>query len=153
MAHFHQLATDRSRLTTADGSGRPSRSIRLVHGSVPPISGQVSPAPFITDPRRLAAHLAQAIAEVVARARQAGQLEGLLTTESSRALRRAMERSQTRTGGQVRRPTVASVRLATPRAGVIEACAVIDAGVRKRALAFRLELTAGHWVCTALRIG
>jgi len=112
-----------------------------------------APAPVITDPRRLAAGLAQAIAEVVARARHAGQLDGLLTAESSRSLQRAIERARPPSNSPVPRPKVATVRLTTPRAGVIEACAVIDAGVRKRALAFRLEMSAGQWRCTALRVG
>jgi hypothetical protein len=99
------------------------------------------------------ARLAQAIAEVLARARQVGQLEGLLTAESARALQRAVDLGRLPVELPTPRPTVTSLRIATPRAGAIEACAVIDVGDRRRALAFRLDIAAERWQCTALRVG
>jgi hypothetical protein len=36
---------------------------------------------------------------------------------------------------------------------VAEACAVIDLGIRKRAIALRLEAVDQQWRCTALCVG
>jgi hypothetical protein len=123
----------------------------MVHGDgpAPATPCRVDPA----DLRRLARRLAQAIAEVLVRARQVGQLDGFLTDASLRALQRAVDAAARRPDPTARRPTVTSLRLTTPRAGAVEACAVIDVGTRKRALAFRLELLADRWQCTALRVG
>jgi hypothetical protein len=153
MGYFHQLARDRTgRPAGADAAVRPARPLRLVHTEDSPGSA-ASRIPDADSPRRLAARLAQAIAEVLARARPAGQLDELLTSAAVRALQRAADVAPARADSRVRRPTVASLRLTTPRSGVIEACAVIDVGTRKRALAFRLEVVGDRWQCTALRVG
>jgi hypothetical protein len=154
MANFHQLATDRSSLTPHGGDGSPpAPTLRLV--SAAPSAGRAETV-RLTDrshPRPVATMLAQAIAETLVRARQVDQLDRLLTAESNRSLRRAIERTPLPADGRMPRPRVTSLRLTAPRAGVVEACAVIDTGTRKRALAFRLESTAADWQCTALRVG
>jgi hypothetical protein len=93
------------------------------------------------------------MAEVLAHARHAGQLDGWLTTESVQTLQRAAHRSLAVAVVPMPRPTVRSVRIATPKPGAIEACAVITTGERNRALAFRLDANAGRWECTALHVG
>lgn len=97
--------------------------------------------------------LAQAIAEVLAGARPAAQLSGHATPHVVRLLERNAGRLGSRDGAPGRRPIVESVRLGEPRDGVVEACAVIDTGGRKRALALRLEANDGKWLCTAVYVG
>jgi hypothetical protein len=48
---------------------------------------------------------------------------------------------------------VGSLHISEPRDGVAEVCAVVDTGVRKRAIALRLEGIDGQWRCTALQVG
>jgi Family of unknown function (DUF6459) len=45
------------------------------------------------------------------------------------------------------------VRVCQPDAAAIEACAVVQAGPRFRAIALRLERHGPRWTCTALRLG
>jgi len=101
----------------------------------------------------LVAQLAQAISEVLVRARLAGQLDGLLTAETVRTLQRAVDITAPPFGAMLPRPRVHSLRIATPRIGAVEACAVIDMGSRSRALAFRLDHLGDRWTCTAMRVG
>jgi hypothetical protein len=51
------------------------------------------------------------------------------------------------------RPVVRSVHTSRPTPGVVEACAVIDTGARRRAMALRIEARDGHWECTSLELG
>ena len=55
--------------------------------------------------------------------------------------------------GQTLRPLVRSVHVSEPADGVAEACAVVDTGPRRRAVALRLEGMDGRWQCTALQLG
>jgi len=48
---------------------------------------------------------------------------------------------------------VRTVRVTEPADGVVELCAVLDAGVRARAVAMRVEQWRGHWRCTRLQLG
>ncbi|MBV9872771.1 MAG: hypothetical protein JO214_19315 [Frankiaceae bacterium] len=125
---------------------------------VPPAGGvTLTPEPsrrdLLPDPRPWTARLAQAIAEVLAGARPPGQLSRVATLEVLHLLERGAGRLGVRPGAPVQRPVVGSVRVSEPRDGVAEACAVVDTGARKRALAFRLEGSDGQWRCTALQVG
>jgi hypothetical protein len=128
-------------------------ALRLVPAGESPVPGAPGRIHRPTDPRPLVAQLAQAISEVLARARQPGQLDGLLTAETVRALQRAVDVTAPPAGAPMPRPQVHSLRIATPRVGAVEACAVIDLGRRTRALAFRLDHLDNRWTCTAMRIG
>lgn len=155
MANSNRLATAAYRLTEpADTHTWPATpTLRLVAGGS---SQTISPPGRIhrpADPRPLVAQLAQAISEVLVRARQAAQLDGMLTTETVRALQRAVEVMAPPDRGATPRPRVHSLRIATPQIGAVEACAVIDVGRRTRALAFRLDHRDGRWTCTAMRVG
>ena len=87
-------------------------------------------------------------------ARPAGQLARFTTWEVLAHLERAAGRlTGRRAGAPTRRPVVCSVRVSQPDPAVAEACAVIDTGPRRRALALRLEAVDGRWECTALQIG
>ncbi|HEX3824990.1 MAG TPA: Rv3235 family protein [Mycobacteriales bacterium] len=133
---------------------RTSVPLRLV----PPAGGvSVTTEPtkrdLLPDPRPWTARLAQAIAEVLAGARPAGQLSRVATLDVLQLLERGAGRLGARPGAPPQRPIVGSVHLSEPRDGVAEACAVVDTGPRKRALALRLEGIDGQWRCTALQIG
>jgi Family of unknown function (DUF6459) len=125
---------------------------------VPPAGGVAGGAPLtrrdlLPDPRPWTARLAQAIAEVLAGARPPGQLSRAATLDVLQLLERAAGRLGGRPGRPVPRPVVSSVHVSEPRDGVAEACAVIDTGPRKRAMALRLEGVNGEWRCTALHVG
>jgi hypothetical protein len=111
----------------------------------------------LLDPRPLIHRLAQAIAEVLAGARPASQLSSHTTLQVIRQLERWAGRHGARAGtpqpGPIIRPMIGSVHLNEPCEGVIEACAVIIAGSRARALALRLEAVRGQWCCTAVNVG
>jgi hypothetical protein len=93
------------------------------------------------------------MAEVLAGARPPGQLAGVATLEVLALLERNAGRLGARPGARAQRPVVGSVHVSEPRDGVAEACAVVDTGPRKRAIALRLEGIDGQWRCTALQIG
>lgn len=122
---------------------RPSPRLRLVRPDerVPDRRG----AP---DPRLWGARLAQAMAEVLAGQRPAAQLLRWTSPEVHAQLVR-----RTREGLLVRRPVLRSLHVCEPAAGVAEACGLVRAGTRARALALRLEAYDGRWVCTALEVG
>jgi hypothetical protein len=124
---------------------------------VPPAGGVDGPVgasqEVPSDPRPLTARLAQAIAEVLAGARPPAQLAQVATLEVLHLLERNAGRLTGHRGGPPTRPRVASVHVSQPRAGVAEACAVVDTGPRRRALALRIEHHGGQWRCTAVHIG
>lgn len=125
---------------------------------VPPAGGVSSDGPrcrrdTLPHPRPWTARLAQAMAEVLAGARPPGQLAGVATLEVLALLERNAGRLGARPGARAQRPVVGSVHVSEPRDGVAEACAVVDTGPRKRAIALRLEGIDGQWRCTALQIG
>jgi hypothetical protein len=125
---------------------------------VPPANGTgpvTSPRrrDLVPDPRPWTARLAQAIVEVLAGARSPGQLADVASLDVLRLLERGAGRLAAGSGGPRRRPVVRSVRVSEPCDGVAEGCAVIDTGVRRRALAMRLEEVRGRWRCTALQVG
>lgn len=125
---------------------------------VPPAGGVSGGSPLcrrdlLPDPRPWTVRLAQAIAEVLAGARPAGQLSHVATLDVLQLLERGAGRLGAGPGIAVQRPIVGSVHLSEPRDGVAEVCAVVDTGPRKRALALRLEGVNGQWRCTALQIG
>lgn len=151
MAQLHSIARPDSRYATST-----AHSLRLVarsdrarpdHGG-----GSIRPGRPDPHPQLLVSRLAQAIAEVLAGARQPGQLESLLSPEPMQVLRRAWHATASH-DSPVLRPSVSSIRMATPTSGAIEACAVVVVGHRSRAIALRLDAIDHRWRCTALRIG
>jgi Family of unknown function (DUF6459) len=61
--------------------------------------------------------------------------------------------SDTRHRSRTGRPRVVSVHVGRPADGVAEVAAHVRHAGRSRALAARLELRQGRWVCTALQLG
>jgi hypothetical protein len=119
----------------------------------------------LPDPRPWTRRLTQAVAEVLAGARPAGQLARYATLDVLEHLERSTGRlaqvsnraagpaAQAVARGAVMRPIVASVHVSEPADGVAEVCAVLDTGPRRRALALRLEGLDGRWRCTGLQFG
>jgi hypothetical protein len=115
---------------------------------------QPTPRELLPEPRRWAARLVQALVEVLAGDRPAGQLirwtnEDVYTTVQRRSSLR-LRRPDRRVGP---RAVVRSVRVSEPADGVVEACAMVQRGLRSTAVAVRLEGIDGRWQCTALELG
>jgi Family of unknown function (DUF6459) len=107
----------------------------------------------LPDPEHWAAHLAQAVVEVMAGARPATQILRWTTPEVYAVAARRNAVSARRGLPASRRATVRSVRVCEPADGVAEACAVVIDGDRVRALAMRLVGLDGRWRIEALQIG
>lgn len=140
---------------------------------------RATPRRLLADPVPLAHRLAQAVVEILAGDRPVTQLTRYATLDVLDQLERAVRRrarvlaitaatgQRPATAGRssgggagqrgselaTARARVTSVHLSEPADGVAEACAVVSAGTRGRALAFRLEGLDGRWQCTALRMG
>ncbi|HEX3897767.1 MAG TPA: Rv3235 family protein [Mycobacteriales bacterium] len=128
--------------------------LRLVPAlPAPPKLYDVSQRPRRLDPRPVAESFARGVAEVMARARPVDQLRELATWEVVRIIDRAASRQPHDLRRSAFAPRLRSVHLAAPCEGVIEACAVVDSGVRTRALAFRLECRERTWRATVVQFG
>jgi hypothetical protein len=119
--------TDRDRLAPADRSGLP-------------------------DPQVWSRRMAQAVAEVLCGVRPVAQLLRWSSRDVYEGLRRRSVHAATRPAPG-RRAVVRSVRVCSPRSGVVEACAVVVARGRVQALALRLEAADDRWRLTALELG
>ncbi len=107
----------------------------------------------LPDPEPWAAHLAQAMVEVMAGARPAPQLLRWTTPEVYAVVARRASVSSRRGLSRSQRATVRTVRVCEPGDGVAEACAVVVDGTRVRALAMRLVGLDGRWRVEALQVG
>jgi hypothetical protein len=105
------------------------------------------------DPRPVAVNFARGVAEVMARTRSVDQLQDLATFEVVRIIERAATRQPAHRTRPKLRPRLRSVHISVVCDGVVEACAVIDGGVRSRALAFRLESNGRSWRATVVQLG
>jgi hypothetical protein len=120
---------------------------------VPPAEcGPRSTASF-PDARRISLRLARALAEVLAGARPPQQLCDVASLDVMQQLERNAGRLGGRRSGPPAQPRVLSVHVSEPGSGIAEACAVVDTGMRRRALAFRVEIVRGGWRCTAVNVG
>jgi hypothetical protein len=105
------------------------------------------------EPQQWARRFTQAIVEVLAGARPAAQLSRFTTLDVLHQLERWSGRFGARLGESAPHPRVVSVHVCRPHAGAAEACATVDTGPRRRAFAFRLDVEADTWQCTALELG
>jgi hypothetical protein len=117
------------------------------------IHDQLLSPPVCVDPLPTTRGLAQVIAEVLTGARPAAQLSDVAAPEVIRLLVRNAGRLRAVPGVPPQRPIVGAIHVFEPVPGVAEACALINLGVRYRAIALRLEAPNGRWQCTALHIG
>ncbi|WP_347350251.1 Rv3235 family protein [Intrasporangium sp.] len=109
---------------------------------------------LLPDPTSFVAKMAQAIIEVIAAQRPAPQLIRHTSPEVYAGLaRRALVAARRQPTGPRRSAMVRRVRLCEPADGIVEACAVVVAHGRVRALALRLEGLDGRWLVTQLTVG
>jgi hypothetical protein len=100
----------------------------------------------------VAGSLVAAVLEGLAGRRPAAQLAVCATPAVCAAVaRRAGAAARTRRSREPAR--LRSVHVSEPASGVAEVTAVVDLEGRVRALALRLEILAGRWRCTVLRMG
>lgn len=109
----------------------------------------------LPDPQQWAAHIAQAIVEVMHGVRPPTQVMRWTTPEVYAMVARRGSRAARRAGGRqtTHRTTVARVRICEPAPDVAEASVVLIDGPRVRALAARLVGRDGRWVVEALQVG
>ncbi len=115
----------------------------------------------LPDPQDWAAHIAQAIVEVMHGVRPPAQVLRWTSPEVYAVVARRGSRAARRAAGAVRGTRVAARRrvrvtrvlLCQPVDDVVEASVVLVDGPRVRALAIRLEGRDGRWVVTALQVG
>ncbi len=108
----------------------------------------------LPEPEPFTAKIAQAIVEVISGQRPATQLiRHTSPTVYSVLARRALVSNRRLASGPRRPAVVRRVRVCEPADGVVEACAVVVAHGRVRALALRLEGLDGRWLVTQVAVG
>jgi len=143
----------RSTQAVIAGSFRPSVGTapsRTASPGTDDFAPRPTPPSQLPNPVAATASICQAIVDVLAGTRPLSQLN-LYTSDEVRERIRSATRTVQGTRGTMR-PRVTSVRVTTPKTGIVEACAVIN-GPRARAVALRLEGLDGRWQCTALALG
>jgi len=107
--------------------------------------------------RARAARFAMAMVEAVGGDRSVTQLVGWVSHEvyeTVSALAAGVSRtSDSEARARTGRPRLLSVHVSRPTADAAEVCGHVRQGVRSRAVALRLELRRGRWICTALHLG
>lgn len=152
--HSDRAPTVDGALALAFPSSAPPVPLRLVPPAQPGDDTNRSARADLPEPRQWTGRLAQAVLEILAGQRQAAQLARFATLDVLDLLERSSGRLVRRTtNAPVSRPVVASVHVSEPVDGVAEACVVMNTGMRRRAMALRLEGVDGRWQCTALQLG
>ena len=132
----------------------PENAPRIISADEACARGLINRVVPLPDPHPLVSRLAQAVIEVVSGQRPPAQLiRHLAPTVYSVVARRALVAARRQQPGARRAAVVRRVRLCEPTDGVVEACAVVVAHGRVRAMAMRLEGIDGRWVVTAITIG
>ena len=123
----------------------------------PPVLRLVPTGPSLPDAQAWATRLVQAVAEVLAGDRPIGQLvrftDTMVFTDLNRRVRVLGLTTTATARGAKERSAVRSVRVFNPATEVAEVCAHVRYGDRSRAMALRLEVHRGRWICTALELG
>jgi hypothetical protein len=114
---------------------------------------QPTPRSALPEPRGWAGRLVQALVEVLAGDRPAGQLVRWTTTDVYDEVAGRMAPGPSSASQVQVRPLVRSVHVSEPADGVAEVSALVRRGTRCTALALRLEGMDGRWQCTALELG
>ena len=114
---------------------------------------QPTPRSALPEPRHWAGRFVQAVVEVLAGDRPAGQLVRWTSTEVyDHVTCRVVPGAAVGTTAPAR-AVVRSVHVTEPADGVAEVSALVRRGVRCTAVALRLEGMDGRWQCTALELG
>jgi hypothetical protein len=123
----------------------------------PPQLRLVPSGPSLPDVQAWASRLVQAVAEVLAGDRPITQLirftDSVVFTDLNRRVRVLGLTTTATARGLKERSAVRSVHVFTPATEVAEVAAHVRYGDRSRAIALRLEVHRGRWICTALELG
>ncbi len=123
---------------------------------VPPVLRLVPAVPSLPDAQAWGTRLAQAVAEVLAGDRPIVQLirftDAVVFTDLNRRVRVLGLTTTATARGAKERSAVRSVRVFSPGNEVAEVSAHVRYGERSRAMALRLEVHRGRWICTALEL-
>lgn len=123
----------------------------------PPALRLVPAGPRLPDPQAWASKLVQAVGEVLAGDRPISQLvrftDSIVFGELNRRVRVLGLTTTANARGLKERSAVRSVHVSTPATEVAEVAAHVRYGERSRAIALRLEVHRGRWICTALELG
>lgn len=140
-------ATPHLRLVPDLGTIRWSDDDELAASQSPTPTAALPPAePF-------AARLLQAVLEVMAGERPAGQLVRWTDAHVYAWLQRRCVAGTPAPVAARARPVIRSLHVSGPADGVSEVCALVRRGDRCHAVALRLEGRGGRWQCTALELG
>jgi len=111
----------------------------------------------LPDARAWGSRLAQAVAEVLAGDRPLSQLvrwtDAVVYMDLNRRVRVLGLTTTATHRGAKERSAIRSVRVSQPAERVAEIAAHVRYGNRSRAMALRLEVHRGRWICTALELG
>lgn len=122
-----------------------------------PVLRLVPTGPSLPDAQAWAPRLVQALAEVLAGDRPISQLvrftDTVVFADVSRRVRVLGLTTTATARGAKERSAVRSVHVFTPATEVAEVAAHVRYGDRSRAMALRLEVHRGRWICTALELG
>ncbi|SHF83978.1 hypothetical protein SAMN05443575_1039 [Jatrophihabitans endophyticus] len=108
----------------------------------------------LPEPTLWARRLLVGLIETADGRRPLAQLTAMLSPSIGRGLGADFERAAV--AGRphwLHRAHVATVRSAEAAAGIAELCATVEVGPRVRAVALRLEVHRGRWLCTRLQLG
>ena len=123
----------------------------------PPTLRLVPTGPQLPDAQTWATKLVQAMAEVLAGDRPISQLvrftDAIVFNDLNRRVRMLGLTTTATARGQKERSAVRSVHVSNPVSKVAEVAAHVRYGDRSRAIALRLEVHRGRWICTALELG
>jgi hypothetical protein len=129
----------------------------VVPAPAPPALRLVPAGPRLPAPLAWASKLVQAVAEVLAGDRPISQLvrftDSIVFGELNRRVRLLGLTTTATARGLKERSAVRSVHVFTPATEVAEVAAHVRYGDRSRAIALRLEVHRGRWICTALELG
>lgn len=118
-----------------------------------PFERQPTPRAELPDPGRHAAHVIQAVLEVLVRRRPLLQLMPWTSEEVYEELTAWLYRcDSSRPSRRVEPAALRSIKVSEPADGVAEVTAVVRHGQRSRAVALRLEGIDGRWHCTLFRV-
>jgi hypothetical protein len=135
---------------------RPHRGLRITRkrsNADDMFDPQPTPRAALPDPGRHAAHVLQAMLEVLARRRPLQQLLPWTSEDVYEELTAWHYRTWSRHTAERMSPAVLrSIKVSEPADGVAEITAVIRHGDRARAVVLRLEGIDGRWHCTLLRM-
>ena len=162
----HQLALDWSRPMAPFGSAEAALAAALAPASAPAPRRRTAVTGVSAEAKAAVHRFVSTCVEVLNGYRPAAHLRGLAQPREAATVvaqvlagaRRVTEARQARSAGRTPRPrrpapaAVVRLRFCEPRAGAVEAAAILLIGDRTHAMALRLERHDESWQATALRL-